>query len=92
MWDRVTEKPRCDCRFAGDVGNFELNGGNMKLAIQLSEAQEKKLSEIAGRLKVPVESLAEAAVRELVAKTDDDFDLIAKRLLEKNRELYERLG
>ena len=38
----------------------------MKLAIQLSETQEKRLAEIAARLNVPVESLAEAAVRELV--------------------------
>ena len=64
----------------------------MKLAIELSEAQEQRLSEIAGRLKVPAESLAEAAVRELVAQSESDFDRVAARLLEKNQELYERLG
>ena len=42
----------------------------MKLAIELSEAQEKRLAEIAGRLNVPAESLAEAAVRELVAQPE----------------------
>jgi predicted transcriptional regulator len=63
----------------------------MKLAIELSEAQEKRLAEIAGRLNVPAESLAEAAVRELVAQPEEDFDQVAARLLEKNRELYERL-
>ena len=64
----------------------------MKLAIELSEAQEQRLAEIAGRLNVPAESLAEAAVRELVAHPEEDFDRVASRILEKNRELYERLG
>ena len=64
----------------------------MKLAIQLSEAQEKRLVEIAGRLNVPAAALAEAAVRELVAQSGPDFDQVAERLLEKNQELYERLG
>ena len=64
----------------------------MKLAIELSEAQERRLAEIAGRLNVPAESLAEAAVRELVAQPDEDFDRVVSRILEKNQELYERLG
>jgi len=63
----------------------------MKLSIQLSEAQEQRLAEIADRLNVPAESLAEAAVRELVDQSESDFDQMADRLLEKNRELYERL-
>ena len=64
----------------------------MKLAIELSEAQQRRLSEIAGRLNVPAASLAEAAVRELVAQPEEDFDRVASKILEKNRELYERLG
>ena len=63
----------------------------MKLAIQLTEDQERRLAEIAGRLKVPPAALAEAAVRELVAQPEADFDRVCSRLLEKNRELYERL-
>lgn len=63
----------------------------MKLAIELSEAQEKRLTEIAARLNVPVESLAQAAVRELVDQSEGEFDQVATRLLAKNRELYERL-
>jgi hypothetical protein len=64
----------------------------MKLAIELSEIQEQRLAEISQRLRVPVETLAEAAVRELVSQSQPDFDAVAKRLLEKNQELYERLG
>jgi predicted transcriptional regulator len=63
----------------------------MKLAIELSEAQERRLAEIAARLGVPAESLAEAAVRELVDQSSAEFDEVADRLLAKNRELYERL-
>jgi predicted transcriptional regulator len=63
----------------------------MKLAIELSEAQERRLAEIAARLGVPAESLAEAAVRELVDQSSAEFDQVADRLLTKNRELYERL-
>jgi predicted transcriptional regulator len=75
-----------------NLGSFVMEGGVMKLAIELSEAQERRLAEIAGRLKVPAESLAEAAVRELVAEPDEDFDRVASRILQKNQELYERLG
>lgn len=63
----------------------------MKLAIELSAVQEKRLAEIATRLGVSAESLAEAAVRELVDQSSAEFDEVADRLLAKNRELYERL-
>lgn len=63
----------------------------MKLAIELSEAQEQRLAEIAARLGVPAEALAEAAVRELVDRSSAEFGKVADRLLMKNRELYERL-
>ncbi|MDZ7778953.1 MAG: DNA-binding protein [Gemmatimonadota bacterium] len=63
----------------------------MKIAIELSDTQERRLAEIAGRLKVPAETLAEAAVRELVSQPEADFEQVASRLVRKNRELYERL-
>jgi len=63
----------------------------MKLAIELSEAQERRLAEIAALLGIPAESLAEAAVRELVGRSSPEFDEVADRLMAKNRELYERL-
>jgi len=40
---------------------------------------------------VRAESLAAAALRELVDHEGSDFDQVATRLLAKNRELYERL-
>jgi predicted transcriptional regulator len=63
----------------------------MSLAIKLTEEQERRLSEIARRLSVSPSSLAEAAVRDLVAHPDAEFERVTERLLKKNRELYERL-
>ena len=78
----------------GRAGNLpDLSGEEavMSLAIKLTQEQERRLAEIAERLSVSPSSLAEAAVRELVAQPEADFDRVASRLLEKNRELYERL-
>lgn len=69
----------------------EVNKRTMRLAIELSDAQERRLAEIAGRLNVAPQKLAEAAIRELVAQPESDFDQVASRLIAKNRELYERL-
>jgi hypothetical protein len=87
---RSVGRPR---RGAGgwNLDSFEGDGGITKLASQLTEAQERRLAEIAARLNIPAESLAEAAVRELVDQSEGDFDQVAKRLLEKNRKLHERL-
>ncbi|MFP3948838.1 MAG: hypothetical protein ACLFWG_08920 [Longimicrobiales bacterium] len=63
----------------------------MKLSIQLTEAQERRLNEIASRLNVPAQSLAKAALRDLIERPDPEFDQVATRLIEKNKELYERL-
>lgn len=64
----------------------------MTIAINLSDAQERRLTEIAARLNVAPETLAQAAIRELVDESTGDFEAVTARLLEKNRELYERLS
>ena len=53
----------------------------MKLAIELTVAQEQRLTKIAECLNVPAELLAKAAVRELVAESEADFDRVATRLM-----------
>ena len=40
---------------------------------------------------VRMQELAAAAVRDLVGRQDPEFEATAQRVLEKNRELYERL-
>jgi len=51
----------------------------MKLTVELNDAQERRLSEIARQLGVSATELAEAAVRELLAEPDGRFELAARR-------------
>ena len=64
----------------------------MKLAIELTEEQAERLREGATRLGVEPEQLALAAVSDLIASEGPDFDAAARRVLEKNEELYRRLA
>lgn len=64
----------------------------MKLSINLNDSQVDLLRQAAAKLGVPVEDLARAAVSDLLSAEDSDFGEAARRVLEKNRELYERLS
>ena len=64
----------------------------MKIAIELTTAQTERLQAIAASLGVNVEDLAQAAVADLVSAGAEDFEAAAARVLEKNRELYQRLA
>ena len=64
----------------------------MAISVNLPPDAERRLAEVAKRLNVPVADLATAAVRELLAQPGEDFERIAGRILEKNRELYRRLA
>jgi len=50
------------------------------------------LADVACRLNVPAHQLAEALVRDLLSQREADFSEAAARVLEKNRELYQRLS
>ena len=64
----------------------------MKITLDVPANLEAQLGEIAGRLNVSINELAEAAVRDLVAQPGEDFERVASRVLDKNRELYRRLA
>ena len=64
----------------------------MKLSIDLNDSQADLLKQTAAKLGVPVEDLARAAVSDLLVAEDSEFSEAAIRVLEKNRELYERLS
>ena len=64
----------------------------MTLSLDLPRDAEKRLAEIAKRLNVPLNDLAAAAVRDLLAQPTEDFEAVARRVLDKNRELYRRLA
>lgn len=64
----------------------------MTLNVELDEQQVERLREISSRLNVSVNDLAKAAIVDLLAKPDSDFEHAAKRVLLKNAELYRRLA
>lgn len=64
----------------------------MRLAVEVSEAQERQLASLADRLHVPAEALAAAALRDLLDRREAAFDAAAELVLTKNAELYRRLA
>ena len=65
----------------------------MTLSIDLPENQVQRLRALASRLGVSPEELVRALVSDqLGAAGREDFEQVAARLLEKNRELYRRLA
>lgn len=64
----------------------------MTLNLELDEQQTQRLQEAARRLNVSVNDLAKAAINDLLAKPESDFESAATRLLTKNAELYKRLA
>ncbi len=64
----------------------------MKLAVELSDAQARRLEEEAARLGVEPTELARAAIADLLSTGTDDFRAAAQKVLRKNEELYRRLA
>jgi hypothetical protein len=64
----------------------------MRVSIELSHVDAERLQSEAGRLGVSPERLAHAAICDLLGRERDDFEMAARRVLEKNVELYRCLG
>ena len=64
----------------------------MKLAIELLPVQADKLRAEAKRLGLSPEDLARAALSDLLSTPDAEFQDVARRVLNKNQELYKRLA
>ena len=62
------------------------------ITIRLPDERLSRLREIADTLGITPEELVRLSVAELLAKPDDAFEEAARRVLEKNAELYERLA
>lgn len=56
--------------------------------MEVNGNEEQQLIEVARRLKVRAEDLAAAAVQDLLAEAEEDFQSAAARVLKKNRGLY----
>jgi hypothetical protein len=64
----------------------------MKLAFEIPQAQAEKLRTEAERLGLSPEDLDRAALTDLLAAPDAEFQAVAARIVAKNRELYKRLA
>ncbi len=64
----------------------------MQILLELNEEQSARLQELARKLSVEPAELAKAACTDLLTQTDDGFHRAATHVLQKNRELYERLS
>jgi hypothetical protein len=62
------------------------------ITIEINEEQLLTLQSNAERLGVSVETLAHWSLKELLARSDDEFENSADYVLKKNRELYSRLA
>jgi predicted transcriptional regulator len=64
----------------------------MQITIELSEEQSQRLRSMAESLRVAPTDLGHAAVVDLLARPQGDFQQAAEYVLNKNRELYKRLA
>jgi hypothetical protein len=64
----------------------------MTLNLEFDDQQTQRLREAAQRLNVSVDELAKAAINDLLAKPESDFERAASHILKKNAELYRRLA
>ncbi len=64
----------------------------MKVAFELPPAQADRLRQEAARLGLAPDELAKAAISDLLATQAPDFEAAARRVLDRNRELYRRLA
>jgi len=62
------------------------------ITVPLSDEQMKDLQELARRTNTSPEELARAGLTEWLRSPNKDFSEIARRVLEKNAELYRRLA
>jgi len=62
------------------------------ITVNLNDEQVKQLRQLAESLSVEPSELARAAVNNLLGHPADDFRRAASHVLQKNKELYERLS
>jgi hypothetical protein len=64
----------------------------MAIPLDLTPAQEERLRNQAQLLGLSAEDLARLAVEDLLERPESEFSEAARYVIEKNRELYDRLG
>ena len=64
----------------------------VSISIQLSDEDAAALRARAALLSLEPEQLAAAVLHSQLHQQDPDFDALARRIVDKNRELYSRLA
>ena len=64
----------------------------VSISIQLTDEEAARLTERASALSLAPEQLAAAVLRGDLSDDDDEFEQQARRIVAKNRALYERLA
>lgn len=62
------------------------------IKVELDDHKAALLRERAARFGLGLDQLIMASIEDLIAQPDPAFDVAARRVLAKNRELYERLS
>jgi hypothetical protein len=75
----------------GSESDLLLSSG-ATISVELSLQEELRLRERARELNVAPEELAAAVLKDGLATSDPDFNKILAAVLDKNRELYQRLA
>ncbi len=64
----------------------------VSITLQIDDAKAAELRRKARLVGLEPEQLLTASVDDLIGRPDADFDKAARRVLEKNRDLYRRLA
>ena len=62
------------------------------ITVQIEDAKARTLREKAKRYGLNPEQLLTASLEDLIGQPDKDFDVAARRVIKKNKELYRRLA
>jgi hypothetical protein len=77
-----------------EITKRDRNSEMVQLRIELTDEEDKALSERAEMLGVDKKNLVQMAVRDFVRKLQDEnyFDSIIEKVVKKNAELYKKLA
>ncbi|MDC8450432.1 MAG: ribbon-helix-helix protein, CopG family [Nitrospira sp.] len=62
------------------------------LTISLSDEEMRRLEELSNREGLTVEQMVRLGINDFIGQPDDSFRAAARRIMEKNAELYRRLS
>jgi len=62
------------------------------VTVSLSDEEMRRLEELSKRESLTIEQMVRLGIHDFISQPDDSFHNAAKRVMEKNAELYRRLS